>query len=84
MHFIYFIIIGLIAGWIAGKIMKIREGGLITNLIVGVVGAVLGGALFDLLDIQATSTLGNLVTATIGAVLLIFLLRKFGGGETKV
>lgn len=77
MSFIYFIIIGLIAGWLAAKIMK-TSGGLLTNLIVGAVGAVLGGALFDLLDIATTSLLGNLVMATIGAVLLIFLLQKFG------
>jgi uncharacterized membrane protein YeaQ/YmgE (transglycosylase-associated protein family) len=50
----------------------------VVNLIVGVVGAILGGFLFRLLGLAAVGMVGDLVTALIGAILLIFLLRKVG------
>ncbi len=78
MNFLYFILIGLAAGWLAGQIMKVNKSGLINNLIIGVIGAVLGGFLFGLLGLAATGLTGNLVTATVGAIVLIVLLRKFG------
>jgi uncharacterized membrane protein YeaQ/YmgE (transglycosylase-associated protein family) len=78
MDFLYFILIGLAAGWLAGQIMKTNKSGLINNLIIGVIGAVLGGFLFGLLGLAATGLTGNLVTATVGAIVLIILLRKFG------
>jgi uncharacterized membrane protein YeaQ/YmgE (transglycosylase-associated protein family) len=67
-------LIGLAAGWLAGKIMK-GGFGLIGDLIVGVIGALLGGFLFGLLGISAAGLLGSLITATIGAIVLIWLLR---------
>lgn len=67
------IIIGVLAGWIAEKVMK-RNHGLLTNLVVGVVGALLGGLLAGLLGLGANGLLGSLVIATLGAVLLLFLL----------
>jgi uncharacterized membrane protein YeaQ/YmgE (transglycosylase-associated protein family) len=66
------IVIGLIAGWLAAKITEAPQG-LLRNLAVGLVGAILGGFLFDLLRIQLMPSLfGSLVTATIGAI--VFLL----------
>ena len=67
------IIIGVLAGWIAEKVMK-RNHGLLTNLIVGVVGALLGGFLAGLLGIGFGGWIGSLVVSTIGAILLLFLL----------
>lgn len=67
------IIIGILAGWIAEQVMK-RNDGLLTNLIVGVVGALLGGFLAGLLGIGFGGWIGSLVVSTIGAVLLLFLL----------
>jgi len=72
---VYFLIIGLVAGWLAGLIMKGGGFGLLGDLIVGVVGAVLGGLLFGLLGIALGGLIGSLITATIGAIVLIFLLR---------
>ena len=76
MNFIWFIIIGILAGWLAGKIMKTRKRGIMINLVIGVVGSLLGGLLSMFLDIHAGGLIGELVLATVGAVLLIFLLRK--------
>jgi uncharacterized membrane protein YeaQ/YmgE (transglycosylase-associated protein family) len=75
MNIVWFLLIGLAAGWLAGQFMKGGGFGLIGDLIVGVIGALLGGLLFGLLGISAGGLLGALVTATVGAVVLIFLLR---------
>ena len=73
---IWFLIIGAIAGWLAGKIMSGGGYGLIGDIIVGVIGAVLGGWLFGKLGIQMGSHLiGSLITALIGALILLFLIR---------
>lgn len=79
MNVIYFMLIGLVAGWLAGRIMKGRGSGVLTNLIVGMVGALLGGFLFSLLGLSAAGLIGDLVMATVGAMVLIFLLRKLTG-----
>jgi uncharacterized membrane protein YeaQ/YmgE (transglycosylase-associated protein family) len=74
MDLLWFALIGLAAGWLAGQIMK-SSGGIITDMIVGVVGALLGGALFGMLGISAGGLIGALVTATVGAVILLAILR---------
>jgi len=74
MELLWFILIGLAAGWLGGRIMKGGGFGLIGNMIVGVIGAILGGFLLGLLGFQAVSLLGHLVSATIGACVLIVLL----------
>ena len=78
MDLLWFILIGLAAGWLAGQIMKGSGRGLIGNLIVGVIGAVLGGWLFGLLGLTSSGLIGQLITATVGAILLIVILRKLG------
>lgn len=72
---IIFLAIGAIAGWLAGNLMKSGGSSLVANMIVGVLGAVIGGFLFGLLGISAGGLLGSIVTATIGAVVLLYLLR---------
>jgi uncharacterized membrane protein YeaQ/YmgE (transglycosylase-associated protein family) len=72
---IIFLAIGAVAGWIAGLLTKGRGFGLIVNTLVGIVGAVLGGILFDQLGIITTGLLGTLVAAVIGAMVLLFLVR---------
>jgi uncharacterized membrane protein YeaQ/YmgE (transglycosylase-associated protein family) len=73
--FIAWIIIGIVAGWLAEKIMK-RSHGLLTNLIVGVIGALIGGFLANyLLGIDASGNwIVGIIVATLGAVVLLFLL----------
>lgn len=72
---VVFIIIGGIAGWLAGQIMKGRGFGLSVNVLVGVVGAFIGGFLLGVLGFSPTHLLGQIISATIGAVLLLYLVR---------
>ncbi len=74
MNFIVFLIIGALAGWLAGNIMKGRGFGVLGNIVVGIVGSVLGGVLFSALGLQAFGFIGSLVMATVGAVVLLFLI----------
>ncbi len=72
---IWFLLIGLIAGWLAGKVMRGGGFGVIGDMIVGVIGALLGGWLFGVLGIAAGGLIGSIITAFVGAVILILLLR---------
>ena len=75
MFIISFVVIGIVAGWLAGKIMRGRGFGLLGDLVVGVVGSVLGGFIFGLLGVYAYGFTGRIVMATIGAVFLLYLVR---------
>ena len=76
MSIILWIVVGIIAGWLAGKIMKGKGFGLIGDLIIGVVGAFLGGWLFGLLHISiGAGIIGSLITAVVGALVLLFVVR---------
>ena len=73
---VWFLIIGLIAGWLAGKVMRGGGFGIVGDMIVGVIGAFLGGWLFSLLGISAGGGLiGSIIVAFVGAIVLLFLLR---------
>jgi uncharacterized membrane protein YeaQ/YmgE (transglycosylase-associated protein family) len=74
MDLIAFLIIGLIAGWLAETLMKGRGAGLLINLVVGIIGAYVGGIVFGLLGLHAGGFIGRLITATVGAVVLLALL----------
>lgn len=69
-----FLLIGAVAGWLAGTLMKGGGFGLLGNLVVGIIGAFLGGMIFNWLGIAAGGLLGSLVTATIGAIVLLFIV----------
>lgn len=76
MELLWFILIGLAAGWLAGQVMKGGGFGVVGDIVVGVIGALLGGFVFRSLGVSAGGgLLGALVVATIGAILLIFILR---------
>ena len=76
MEFVWFIIVGLVAGWLAGVIMKGGGFGVVGDIVVGVIGALLGGWLFSTMGVSAGGgLLGAIVVALIGAIILIFLLR---------
>lgn len=69
------IMIGLIAGWLAAKITESPHG-LIRNLVVGLVGSLLGGIIFSRLGVHVVPDFwGQLITAIVGAILLLFLLQ---------
>ena len=75
---VFLLVIGLCAGWLAGQITKGGSFGLANNLLVGVIGAIVGGVLFRLIGLKAYGLMGQLVTATVGSLVLLFLLKKFG------
>lgn len=78
MGWIGFLVIGLIAGFIAEKVMN-RNHGLIKNLIVGVIGAVVGGFLAQSLGIVYAGFVGYLIVATVGAIVVLFLFGLLAG-----
>lgn len=78
MGLIYSLLIGLAAGWLAGAIMGgKRPFGLIGDLLLGLFGGVVGGFLFGLLGFAAYGLIAQLVVATVGACVLIWLVRVF-------
>jgi uncharacterized membrane protein YeaQ/YmgE (transglycosylase-associated protein family) len=79
---IIFLIIGAVAGWLAGLIMKGRGFGLLGNIVVGIIGALVGGFLFGVLGIAAGGLIGSIVTATVGAVVLLFLISLIKKANT--
>lgn len=72
---LWFLFIGLIAGWLAGKVVKGGGFGLIGNLIVGVIGSYIGGYLFSFFGLNAYGTIGEIIMATFGAIVLLWLVR---------
>ncbi|WP_321844949.1 GlsB/YeaQ/YmgE family stress response membrane protein [Paraburkholderia bannensis] len=75
---IAWLIIGAIAGWLAGVLVKGGGFGLIVDIIVGIVGAFIGGWLAGLLHIHiGTGIISSIITAIVGAVILLFVIRMF-------
>jgi uncharacterized membrane protein YeaQ/YmgE (transglycosylase-associated protein family) len=75
LEIIYFLLIGSVAGWLAGQLMKGRGFGLFSNMVIGVLGAVLGGYLFRILGIsKEPGALGVLVVSTFGAIVLLVIV----------
>ena len=72
---IWFLLIGLIAGWLAGRVMRGGGFGVVGDMIVGVIGALIGGWLFGQLGIAAGGLIGAIITAFVGAIIFIWLLR---------
>lgn len=77
MNLLLFLLIGAVAGWLAGVIMKGRGFGIVGNLIVGIVGGLLGGFVFGLLGVGGGGLVGSLVTALVGAILLLWIVSLF-------
>jgi uncharacterized membrane protein YeaQ/YmgE (transglycosylase-associated protein family) len=77
MNLVWFLLIGALVGWLAGLIMKGRGFGILGNIVVGVVGAFVGGFLFSLLGISWGGLLGSLGTALVGAIVLLWVVGLF-------
>lgn len=76
MHVLYILLVGLIAGWAAGKIMKGRGFGIFTDILLGIVGALIGSRLLGLLGIYSSGGLiPNILVAIFGAVILVGLVH---------
>ena len=75
---VWFILIGLAAGWLAGQFLKGGGFGIFGDIVVGVIGAVIGGFMFSVIGLSSGGgLLGNLTAATIGAVALLIVIRQF-------
>jgi uncharacterized membrane protein YeaQ/YmgE (transglycosylase-associated protein family) len=78
MPFLYFLLVGLIAGWLAGQIMKGSGYGVIGDIVIGIIGAFIGGWLFGVLGLTVGGSLiGSICMALVGAIVLIFIVRLF-------
>jgi len=75
MNILWWALVGLIAGWAAGKIMKGGGYGTVMDIILGIIGAVVGGHVLGLLGIHAGGFIGTIIVAIIGAVILIWITR---------
>ena len=76
MYLIWQIAIGILAGFLAGKIMRGRGFGILVDLLLGIVGSMIGGFVFGVLGLYSAGLVGQLVVATVGAMLLLFLVRQ--------
>ena len=85
-NIIAWIVLGAIAGYVAGRIMKTGSGSLVRNLIVGIVGAFVGGFLANLVGLggDGAFSIMGLITAIVGAVVLLFVLNLVQSGKNKV
>jgi len=75
MHLLWFLLVGLVAGWLAGKLTRGSGFGVVGDIVIGVIGAFVGGFLFRLVGISAGGTIGSIIVATIGAVVLVWVAR---------
>ena len=73
MYFLWYMLIGLVAGYVASLIVKGNGSGFWLNLIVGIIVGVLGGWLFSLFGLIAVGTLGSLITSVAGAIVLLLI-----------
>jgi uncharacterized membrane protein YeaQ/YmgE (transglycosylase-associated protein family) len=80
MELIWFVVIGAVAGWLAGQFLKGHGFGLLGDIVVGVIGAFVGGYLFRAVGANlGGGMIGSVIVAFIGAVVLLFVLRLFTG-----
>jgi uncharacterized membrane protein YeaQ/YmgE (transglycosylase-associated protein family) len=75
MGWLWFLIIGVLAGWLAGKLTRGSGFGLIGDMLVGIIGALLGGFLFGLVGLVSFGLAGSLITATVGAIVFLYVVR---------
>jgi uncharacterized membrane protein YeaQ/YmgE (transglycosylase-associated protein family) len=78
---ITWIIVGLIAGWLAGTVSRGRGFGCLADIVIGMVGAILGGWIFVKLGILGGGLIYSIAAATVGAVLLVGVASIFSGGN---
>jgi uncharacterized membrane protein YeaQ/YmgE (transglycosylase-associated protein family) len=74
---IWMILVGLIAGFLAGKVMNGSGYGLLMDLLLGIAGGIVGGFVLGLVGIGASGLIGSILVSTFGAILLIWVVRQF-------
>ncbi len=75
MPILIWILSGIIAGWLAGLVVRGRGFGLLGNLVVGLLGGLIGGWLFGVLGLQAAGWAGDIISAAVGGVVLVVIVR---------
>lgn len=75
MNILIWIVSGIVAGWLAGVLVRGRGFGLIGDLIVGLIGGLIGGWLAGLLGIQASSLIAQILVAAVGGIVLVAVIR---------
>lgn len=73
---LYAIILGGVAGWLTGKLLRGEGYGIIANILLGIAGGIIGSFAFRMVGFSTTSILGELITAVVGASILVFLIKK--------
>ena len=79
MGWLLFVVVGAVAGWLAGQFMRGHGFGLLGDMVVGVIGAFAGGYVFRAVGLEIGGLFGSLIVAFGGAVLLLFVVRLFTG-----
>lgn len=74
MYFLWYLLIGLVAGWLASLIVKGSGSGLLINMIVGIIGGILGGWILSWFGVLPVGTVGSLFTALLGAIILLWIV----------
>ena len=77
MYWLWYLFIGLMAGWLANLVVRGNDAGLVLNLIVGIIGGVLGGWLVGMMGWIPINSFGSLITSFIGAVVLLLIVSLF-------
>jgi uncharacterized membrane protein YeaQ/YmgE (transglycosylase-associated protein family) len=73
---LYEVIVGLIAGWLAGQVMKGGGYGIVVDIILGILGGIVGGWVFRILHLQATGLIGSIIVSFVGAVILVWVIHQ--------
>jgi uncharacterized membrane protein YeaQ/YmgE (transglycosylase-associated protein family) len=73
---IYAIVVGLIAGWLAGKVMKGGGYGVLMDIVLGIAGGIIGRIVFGLIGLSSWGLIGSIVVSFVGAVLLVWIVRQ--------
>lgn len=81
MNFIWYILIGMLSGFLAGKVMRGGGFGLFVNLLVGIVGGLLGGWVLGWMGITMGGIVGSLFTSFLGAILFLWIVSFFRRAE---
>ena len=75
MGFLTWMVVGLIAGWLAGQVMKGGGYGILVDIILGILGGIVGGWVFGLLGLHAGGLIGSIIVSFVGAVILVWITR---------
>ena len=83
MFFLWNLLIGLVAGWLASLVVKGRGSGFFVNIVVGIIGGLLGGWIVSLFGWYPIGTFSSLVASVIGAIVLLCILSLFSSRHTS-